>query len=120
MYLSPEALAGVSANPDLGTLALRQLDAQLIALKRQVTALTSDPAPATTQGMRHPDLWPHDRAPLILVGHPHPLALGAVSPRPRALSPGRSNPRPLHKDKIIPEYNSSPPLPAFCTPTSED
>ncbi|XP_025049041.1 REST corepressor 2 [Alligator sinensis] len=39
MYLSPEALAGVSANPDLGTLALRQLDAQLIALKRQVQCI---------------------------------------------------------------------------------
>ncbi|XP_074424120.1 REST corepressor 2 isoform X2 [Larus michahellis] len=36
MHLSREDVAGVTANPDLGALALRQLDCQLVSLKRQV------------------------------------------------------------------------------------
>ncbi|XP_032939384.1 LOW QUALITY PROTEIN: REST corepressor 2 [Catharus ustulatus] len=36
MRLSREDVAEVTANPDLGTRALRQLDCQLVALKRQV------------------------------------------------------------------------------------
>lgn len=37
MRLSREDVAEVTANPDLGTRALRQLDCQLVALKRQVS-----------------------------------------------------------------------------------
>lgn len=36
MHLSREDVEGVSANPELGAAALRQLDCQLVALKRQV------------------------------------------------------------------------------------
>ncbi|OWK50984.1 REST corepressor 2 [Lonchura striata] len=36
MRLSREDVAEVTANPDLGARALRQLDCQLVALKRQV------------------------------------------------------------------------------------
>ncbi|XP_065514058.1 REST corepressor 2-like [Caloenas nicobarica] len=36
MHLSREDVAGVTANPDLGALALQQLDCQLVSLKRQV------------------------------------------------------------------------------------
>ncbi|XP_068779702.1 REST corepressor 2 [Struthio camelus] len=39
MHLSREDVAGLSANPDLGTLALRQLDCQLVSLKRQVQCI---------------------------------------------------------------------------------
>uniref|UniRef100_A0A8C3S621 REST corepressor 2 n=1 Tax=Chelydra serpentina TaxID=8475 RepID=A0A8C3S621_CHESE len=37
MYLSQDDIAGISASPDVGTLALRHLDSQLVSLKRQVT-----------------------------------------------------------------------------------
>ncbi|KAG2469195.1 RCOR2 protein, partial [Polypterus senegalus] len=36
MYLSQKDIAALSANPDIATLTLRQLDSQLISLKRQV------------------------------------------------------------------------------------
>ncbi|TRZ05404.1 hypothetical protein HGM15179_021703, partial [Zosterops borbonicus] len=36
MRLSRQDVAEVTANPDLGARALRQLDCQLVALKRQV------------------------------------------------------------------------------------
>ncbi|XP_040399647.1 REST corepressor 2 [Cygnus olor] len=39
MHLSREDVAGVTANPDLGALALRQLDCQLVSLKRQVQCI---------------------------------------------------------------------------------
>ncbi|XP_061200443.1 REST corepressor 2 [Neopsephotus bourkii] len=36
MHLSREAVAGVTSNPELGAAGLRQLDCQLVSLKRQV------------------------------------------------------------------------------------
>ncbi|XP_067831598.1 REST corepressor 2 isoform X3 [Heptranchias perlo] len=36
MYLSQEEVAGVSANPNAASISLRQLDSQLISIKRQV------------------------------------------------------------------------------------
>ncbi|XP_075795215.1 REST corepressor 2 isoform X1 [Pelodiscus sinensis] len=39
MYLSQDDIAGISASPDVGTLALRHLDSQLISLKRQVQCI---------------------------------------------------------------------------------
>eukprot|EP00061_Rhincodon_typus_P004915 g23723.t1 len=36
MYLSQDEVAGVSANPNAATISLRQLDSQLISIKRQV------------------------------------------------------------------------------------
>ncbi|XP_067170865.1 LOW QUALITY PROTEIN: REST corepressor 2, partial [Apteryx mantelli] len=39
MHLSREDVAGLSANPDLGALALRRLDSQLVSLKRQVQCI---------------------------------------------------------------------------------
>uniref|UniRef100_A0A8C0FYF3 REST corepressor 2 n=1 Tax=Chelonoidis abingdonii TaxID=106734 RepID=A0A8C0FYF3_CHEAB len=39
MYLSQDDIAGISASPDVGTLALRHLDSQLVSLKRQVQCI---------------------------------------------------------------------------------
>ncbi|XP_056657531.1 REST corepressor 2 isoform X3 [Monodelphis domestica] len=39
MYLSPEGITAVSGSPDLASLTLRGLDAQLISLKRQVQSM---------------------------------------------------------------------------------
>ncbi|XP_062892548.1 REST corepressor 2 isoform X2 [Mobula hypostoma] len=39
MYLSQDEVAGVSANPNAATIALRQLDSQLISIKRQVQSI---------------------------------------------------------------------------------
>ncbi|XP_038643400.1 LOW QUALITY PROTEIN: REST corepressor 3-like [Scyliorhinus canicula] len=39
MYLSQEEVAGVSANPNAATISLRQLDSQLISIKRQVQTI---------------------------------------------------------------------------------
>ncbi|XP_069750324.1 REST corepressor 2-like isoform X2 [Narcine bancroftii] len=39
MYLSQDEVAGVSANPNAATIALRQLDSQLISIKRQVQTI---------------------------------------------------------------------------------
>ncbi|XP_078393308.1 REST corepressor 3-like isoform X2 [Cetorhinus maximus] len=39
MYLSQDEVAGVSANPNAATISLRQLDSQLISIKRQVQTI---------------------------------------------------------------------------------
>lgn len=62
MRLSREDVAEVTANPDLGARALRQLDCQLVALKRQVRP--GDPS-GTPPGTPRDPCEPPPRSPQV-------------------------------------------------------
>ncbi|XP_074915370.1 REST corepressor 2 [Buteo buteo] len=130
MHLSREDVAGVTANPDLGALALRQLDCQLVSLKRQVQRIKQinsglkQALEGGVEGLRPPEgngkfssRWTTDEQLLVVqalrrYGRDFPAVAGVLGNKTAAQVQitGVSRPAPPPPPASAPPPSAPPPL----------